>query len=57
MDPARTATFEEVRDQLTATLREQRRRQNAETYLHRLVGESALSIDGAAITALLEEPQ
>lgn len=57
VDPERTATFEEVRGQLTATLREQRRRQNAESHLRRLVGESSLSIDGAAITAILEEQQ
>jgi len=53
-EPARTASFEEVREQLSATLREQRRRENAEAYLRRLVGESSLSIDGAAVTALLQ---
>lgn len=53
-EAARTATFDEVRDQLRATVREQRRRQNAEAYLNRLVGEASLSINGAAVTALLE---
>lgn len=53
-EAARTATFDEVRDRLRATVREQRRRQNAEAYLNRLVGEASLSINGAAVTALLE---
>lgn len=54
-EAARAATFEEVRERLSTTLRTQRRRQNAEAYLNRVVGEASLSIDGAAITALLEK--
>lgn len=53
--PARTATLEELRDQLTQALRAQRQEQIAQAYLDGMLNTATLSIDGAALNKILEE--
>jgi len=53
--PARTATLEELRDQLTQALRAQRQEQIAQAYLDGMLNTATLSIDGAELNKILEE--
>ncbi len=53
--PARTATLEELRDQLTQALRAQRQEQIAQAYLDGMLNTATLSIDGAELNKVLEE--
>ncbi|MCW0921573.1 peptidylprolyl isomerase [Pseudomonas sp. RG1] len=53
--PARTATLEELRDQLTQALRAQREEQIAQAYLDGMLNTATLSIDGAELNKILEE--
>jgi len=53
--PARTATLEELRDQLTQALRAQRQEQIAQAYLDGMLKTATLSIDGAELNKILEE--
>jgi len=53
--PARTATLEELRDQLTQALRAQRQEQIAQAYLDGVLNTATLSIDGAELNKVLEE--
>ena len=52
--PARTATLEELRDQLTQALRAQRQEQIAQAYLDGMLNTATLSIDGAELNKVLE---
>lgn len=54
MEPARTATLAEVRDQLRAALRAQRQEQIAKAYLEGMLSTATLSIDGALLNQVLE---
>ena len=53
--PTRTATLEELRDQLTQALRAQRQEQIAQAYLDGMLNTATLSIDGAELNKILEE--
>lgn len=53
--PARTATLDELRDQLTQALRAQRQEQIAQAYLDGMLNTATLSIDGAELNKILEE--
>jgi len=53
--PPRTATMEELRDQLTQALRAQRQEQIAQAYLDGMLNTATLSIDGAELNRILEE--
>lgn len=53
--PARTATLDELRDQLTQALRGQRQEQIAQAYLDGMLNTATLSIDGAELNKVLEE--
>lgn len=53
--PARTATFDELRDQLTQALRAQRQEQIAQAYLDGMLNTATLSIDGAELNKILEQ--
>jgi len=53
--PARTATLDELRDQLTQALRAQRQEQIAQAYLDGMLNTATLSIDGAELNKVLEE--
>jgi peptidylprolyl isomerase len=53
--PARTATLDELRDQLTQALRAQRQEQIAQAYLDGMLNTATLSIDGAELNKALEE--
>jgi len=53
--PARTATLEELRDQLTQALRAQRQEQIVQAYLDGMLNTATLSIDGAELNKILEE--
>lgn len=53
--PARTATLDELRDQLTQALRGQRQEQIAKAYLDGMLNTATLSIDGAQLNKVLEE--
>lgn len=53
--PARTATLDELRDQLTQALRAQRQEQIAQAYLNGMLNTATLSIDGAELNKVLEE--
>ena len=53
--PARTATLEELRDQLAQALRAQRQEQIAQAYLDGMLNTATLSIDGAELNKILEE--
>lgn len=53
--PARTATVDELRDQLTQALRAQRQEQIAQAYLDGMLNTATLSIDGAVLNKVLEE--
>jgi peptidylprolyl isomerase len=55
--PARTATLDELRDQLTQALRAQRQEQIAQAYLDGMLNTATLSIDGAELNKALEEKQ
>ena len=55
--PARTATLDELRDQLTQALRAQRQEQIAQAYLEGMLNTATLSIDGAELNKVLEEKQ
>lgn len=55
--PARTATLDELRDQLTQALRAQRQEQIAQAYLDGMLNTATLSIDGAELNKVLEEKQ
>lgn len=52
--PARTATLDELRDQLTQALRAQRQEQIAQAYLDGMLNTATLSIDGAELNKMLE---
>ncbi|HEX4550171.1 peptidylprolyl isomerase [Pseudomonas sp.] len=52
--PARTATLDELRDQLTQALRAQRQEQIAQAYLDGVLNIATLSIDGAELNKILE---
>lgn len=52
--PARTATLDELRDQLTLALRAQRQEQIAQAYLDGMLNTATLSIDGAELNKVLE---
>ncbi|MFP0197552.1 peptidylprolyl isomerase [Pseudomonas sp. PHC1] len=52
--PARTATLDELRDQLTQALRAQRQEQIAQAYLDGMLNTATLSIDGAELNKVLE---
>jgi peptidylprolyl isomerase len=56
VQPARTATLEEVTPQLRAALRQQRQRQQAQDYLAHLTTASPLNIDDAALTNMVTQP-
>ena len=51
--PARTATLEELRDQLTQALRAQRQEQIAQAYLDGMLNTATLSIDGAELNKVI----
>ncbi|VVO67167.1 peptidylprolyl isomerase [Pseudomonas fluorescens] len=51
--PARTATLEELRDQLTQALRAQRHEQIAQAYLDGMLNTATLSIDGAELNKVI----
>jgi len=53
--PARTATLDELRDQLTQALRAQRQEQIAQAYLDGMLNTATLSIDGAELNKVLEQ--
>jgi len=53
--PARLATLDELRDQLTQALRAQRQEQIAKAYLDGMLNTATLSIDGAQLNKVLEE--
>ncbi|MFJ4142624.1 peptidylprolyl isomerase [Pseudomonas sp. NPDC089734] len=53
--PARVATLEELRDQLTQALRTQRQEQIAKAYLEGMLNTATLTIDGPMLNRLLEE--
>ncbi|MFJ3007145.1 peptidylprolyl isomerase [Pseudomonas fluorescens] len=53
--PARTATLDELRDQLTQALRAQRQEQIAQAYLDGMLNTATLSFDGAELNKVLEE--
>lgn len=55
--PARTATLDELRDQLTQALRAQRQEQIAQAYLDGMLNTATLSIDGAELNKVLETHQ
>ncbi|MCU1742083.1 peptidylprolyl isomerase [Pseudomonas sp. 20S_6.2_Bac1] len=55
MQPARTATLDELRDRLREALRSQRQEQIAKAYLAGMLNTATLSIDGAALNQVLEE--
>ena len=55
--PARTATLDELRDQLTQALRAQRQEQIAQAYLDGMLNTATLSIDGAELNKVLESNQ
>lgn len=55
--PARTATLDELRDQLTQALRAQRQEQIAQAYLDGMLNTATLSIDGAELNKILETNQ
>ncbi|KAA8743408.1 peptidylprolyl isomerase [Pseudomonas koreensis] len=55
--PARTATLDELRDQLTQALRAQRQEQIAQAYLDGMLNTATLSIDGAELNKVLETNQ
>ncbi|MED7666290.1 peptidylprolyl isomerase [Pseudomonas moraviensis subsp. stanleyae] len=51
--PARTATLDELRDQLTQALRAQRQEQIAQAYLDGMLNTATLSIDGAELNKIM----
>nr|WP_207196980.1 peptidylprolyl isomerase [Pseudomonas sp. TH08] len=51
--PARTATLDELRDQLTQAMRAQRQEQIAQAYLDGMLNTATLSIDGAELNKVL----
>ncbi|MBR7197630.1 peptidylprolyl isomerase [Pseudomonas sp. 14A] len=51
--PPRTATLEELRDQLTQALRAQRQEQIAQAYLDGMLNTATLSIDGAELNKII----
>ncbi|UST66573.1 peptidylprolyl isomerase [Pseudomonas moraviensis] len=53
--PARTATLDELRDQLTQALRARRQEQIAQAYLDGMLNTATLSIDGAELNKVLED--
>ncbi|WP_447797376.1 peptidylprolyl isomerase [Pseudomonas moraviensis] len=53
--PARTASLDELRDQLTQALRAQRQEQIAQAYLDGMLNTATLSIDGAELNKVLED--
>nr|WP_232967005.1 peptidylprolyl isomerase [Pseudomonas koreensis] len=55
--PARTATLDELRDQLTQALRAQRQEQIAQAYLDGMLNTATLSINGAELNKVLETHQ
>ena len=55
--PARAATLDELRDQLTQALRNQRQEQIAQAYLYGMLNTATLSIDGAELNKVLESKQ
>lgn len=52
--PARVATFDEVRGQLREALRAQRQELAAKQYVNEMINSSTLSIDGAVLSKVLE---
>ncbi len=55
VQPARTATLDEVKPQLQAALRQQRQQQLVQAYLAQLAPPTNLSIDSAALDAALKK--
>ncbi|MCU1761416.1 peptidylprolyl isomerase [Pseudomonas sp. 14P_8.1_Bac3] len=55
LQPARTATLDELRERLTQALRAQRQEQIAKAYLDGMLNTATLSIDGAELNKVLEE--
>ncbi|MFK3788751.1 peptidylprolyl isomerase [Pseudomonas piscis] len=55
LQPARTASLDEVRERLVQALRAQRQEQIAKAYLEGMLNTATLSIDGAALNQALEE--
>jgi len=54
LQPARTATFEEMRGQLRDALRAQRQEQAAKAYVEGMFNSATLSIDGAVLNKVIE---
>lgn len=54
VQPARVATFDEVRGQLRDALRAQRQEQAAKTYVEGMFNSATLSIDGAVLNKVIE---
>ncbi len=54
--PARLASLDELRERLTQALRAQRQEQIAKAYLEGMLNTATLSIDGAQLNKVLEEP-
>ncbi|WP_419737579.1 peptidylprolyl isomerase [Pseudomonas sp. COR18] len=55
LQPARTATLDELRDRLREALRAQRQQQIAKAYLEGMLNTATLSIDGAVLNQVLED--
>ncbi len=55
VQPARTATLDEMRPQLQAALRQQRQQQLVQAYLAQLAPPTQLSIDSAALDAAIQK--
>lgn len=55
IQPARTATLDEMKPQLRAALRQQRQQQLVQAYLAQVVPAAQLSIDGAVLDAALKK--
>lgn len=55
MQPARTATLQEVQPRLLAALREQRRQQLVAEHLNQLAPQASVTIDSAALDAALRQ--
>lgn len=57
LQPARSATLDELRDRLREALRAQRQEQIAKAYLDGMLNTATLSIDGAALNKLVQASQ
>lgn len=52
--PQQTATFAQVRDRLRLAMRQERQQQAAQTYLQGLLDKQSVTLDGAALGAVLD---